>query len=51
LVDTVEVDTLCNLPKQMVVSFPALAVGSGLTVIVTVSLLIHPVDVLATVTK
>ena len=38
-------------PLQIVLSLPALAVGNGLTVITTVSLFIHPVDVLVTVIK
>jgi hypothetical protein len=40
-----------DVPLQIVLSNPALAVGNGLTVITTVSLLIHPVEVLVTVTK
>jgi hypothetical protein len=43
----IEVDA----PLQIVLSEPALAVGNGFTVITTVSLFIHPVDVLVTVTK
>jgi len=38
-------------PVQIDLSAPALAVGSGLTVIMTASLLVHPVDVLVTVNE
>jgi hypothetical protein len=40
-----------EVPLQIVLSPPALAVGNGFTVITTVSLFIHPVEVLVTVTK
>jgi len=40
-----------DAPLQIVLSAPALALGNGLTVITTVSLFIHPVEVFVTVTK
>jgi hypothetical protein len=42
---------LADPPLQIVLSPPALAVGSGLTVIITASFFVHPVDVLVTVNE